>query len=218
MKDFHRSTAFVWAALAALVLTISVTFSCSPQKKAGQSNTAPRATQECQTIYDMTSCQGNSNCQWTGASCSGNYSFCSKFTVSGSCPLACQWNTTTSTCQPLSQQSTPASCNVHNTKQMCEQYQFCAWNGYNCIASSGTTTGTPYPTTGNPYPTTGNPYPTTGNPYPTTGSPYPTTGTPSPTTGEAPVTFCATLDTWQCILTQGCRLALFPNFGCIPKQ
>ena len=217
-SGLKKSAVLFWASLGALFIALTLTVACSPKKKAGQSNNSPQAGQQCENIYDGTSCQNASNCQWTGASCSGNATYCAKFTSSGNCPLACQWNTTTYTCQPLSQQSTVAPCSTFSTQQMCSQYNGCVWNGYNCITSSGTTTGTPYPTTGNPYPTTGNPYPTTGNPYPTTGGTDPTTGSPSPTTGQAPVAFCATLDTLQCVITKGCRLALFPNFGCIPKQ
>ncbi len=96
---------------------------------------------------------------------------------------------------------TPVTCNSHSIQHVCSQYPGCVWNGYTCINSSGTTTGTPYPTTGNPYPTT-------------TGVIDPTRGAHTPTTGTDPGTRCTDLAAWQCMITQGCRYALYPNLGC----
>jgi hypothetical protein len=96
---------------------------------------------------------------------------------------------------------TPVTCNSHSIQHVCSQYTSCVWNGYSCINSSGTMTGTPYPTTGNPYLTT-------------TGGIDPTRGAYTPTTGTDPGTLCTDLAAWQCMITQGCRYALYPNLGC----
>ena len=230
MKEFHKpmssglqsSAKLLWVSLGMVILTAFLTSYCSPQKKPvnnRSSNSIPGTT-VCEDLADSASCGNASNCQWTGSLCSGDAEYCARFLAQNNCPVSCQWNLTTSSCQPLPMQSVPPACNTYTSQQMCSQYTGCIWNGYNCIASSGSvgpTTGTPYPTTGNPYPNTGSPYPTTGSPYPTTGSPYPTTGNQAPTTsGQAPVTFCATMDWWQCLTTQGCRLAVFPSFSCVP--
>lgn len=218
-------------ALGVLLLFVGLS-ACSPQKKAS-SNPSPNnvSAEACDRFLDSASCTNSGNCDWTGSLCSGNSTYCAKFTSEGNCPVSCRWNMTTYQCQPLPQQSQNVSCGNYMTQQNCLQVSGCTWNGYNCITSGGTAG----PTTGNScssystqqscsqvYGCLWNGYScvvSNGSTGSTTGSPYPTTGTPGTTTGApAPVSVCTTLDTWQCVITQGCRLAIFPNFGCIQIQ
>ena len=151
-------------------------------------------------------------------------SYCRQFTAQGNCPISCQWNVNTSQCQPLPTQSQPIVCNNYMTQQNCLQVSGCTWNGYNCIASGGTAG----PTTGSycgTYATQQTCAQVSGcswNGYSCiaiNGSTGATTGYPGTTTGApAPVSTCSTLDTWKCLITQGCRLTIFPSFGCIPMQ
>lgn len=197
--------------LGFVVVAFAVGMACSPQKKSNNnrsSNSTP--VQACETFSDSAACSNSGSCQWTGSLCSGDMEYCGKFVAQNNCPISCQWNTSTSKCQPLPMQSQNISCGTYTNQQACLQVSGCTWNGYNCITSAGTagpTTGTPFPTTGNPFP------PTTG------GLPTTTTGNPATTTGDqAPVTFCANLTWFQCLTNQGCRLAFVPSFGCVPMQ
>lgn len=102
------------------------------------------------------------------------------------------------------------SCREILTQQICSQYNGCRWDGWRCQPISDSTNGVISDYL-NPYPITGSPYLNgTNSPYPST----PAIAAP----GQELTTFCAALDNWQCIVTQGCRFAFYPAFGCIPKQ
>jgi hypothetical protein len=111
--------------LGFVVAAFAVGMACSPQKKSNNnrsSNSTP--VQACETFSDSAACSNSGNCQWTGSLCSGDMEYCGKFVAQNNCPISCQWNMSTSKCQPLPMQSQNISCGTYTNQQACLQVYY----------------------------------------------------------------------------------------------